>query len=58
MPTVTVTVDTPTASARWLEILDQVTPERGLITCEVVPAYQATFQGSVHGGLSLLAPWR
>ncbi|KAA0271820.1 MAG: hypothetical protein EDQ89_09555, partial [Acidobacteria bacterium] len=57
VPTLTVAVDTPEASARWLEILDEITPERGLITCEVVPAYQATFEGSCYGGLSLSAPW-
>lgn len=58
VPTLTVTVDTPAASARWLQILDQITPERGLITCEVVPAYQATSAGSTYGGHSLSTPWR
>lgn len=38
VPTVTVVVDERPAAARWLEVLDRATPERGLITAEIVPA--------------------
>jgi PII-like signaling protein len=57
VPTLTVVVDEPEAARRWLEVLDEVTPERGLITSEVVPAYRATAGGRAHGGLLLAGRW-
>lgn len=56
VPTVTVAVDRPARIQRWFAILDRVTPERGLITAEIVPAFQATAPDSRSGGLEL-APW-
>jgi PII-like signaling protein len=38
VPTLTVTIDTPERCERWLEVLDGLTPERGLITCEEIPS--------------------
>lgn len=55
VPTVTVVVDKPSRADRWLEILDRVTPERGLITAEVVPAFRARGGDSEAGGLRLAA---
>ncbi len=37
VPTLTMTVDAPARARRWLAILDELTPERGLITSELVP---------------------
>ncbi len=56
VPTVTVVVDTPARTARWLEILDEITPARGLITSEIVPAYRAVAADASHGGLELAGP--
>lgn len=58
VPTVTVVVDRPPRIGRWLEILDRATPERGLITAEVVPAFQATGPDVRAGGLRLAAHGR
>jgi PII-like signaling protein len=57
VPTLTVVVDEPEAARRWLEVLDEVTPKRGLITSEVIPAYRATTGDSAHGGLRLAGRW-
>ena len=57
VPTLTVVVDEPEACGRWLEILDEITPDRGLITSEVVPAYLATAGDDAHGGLRLADRW-
>jgi PII-like signaling protein len=57
VPTLTVVLDEPEAARRWLEVLDEVTPERGLITSEVVPAYLATAGDSGRGGLRLAGRW-
>lgn len=53
VPTLTVVVDAPSRSRRWLAVLDEITPERGLITSEVVPAFRATGPDIRHGGLRL-----
>jgi PII-like signaling protein len=58
VPTVTVVVDKPPHAQRWLDILDQVAPNRGLITAEVVPAFQASGPELRSGGLRLAAWWR
>jgi PII-like signaling protein len=57
VPTLTVVVDEAEAARRWLEVLDEVTPQRGLITSEVVPAHRATAGDSAHGGLRLAGRW-
>ena len=56
VPTVTVVVDRPAESARWLAILDEITPRAGLITSEVVPAFQARAGDTVKGGVALADP--
>ncbi len=38
VPTVTEVIDTAPRVARWLELIDEITPERGLITSEIVRA--------------------
>ncbi|MGC1740106.1 DUF190 domain-containing protein, partial [Mycobacterium sp.] len=38
VPVVTVIVDTPAAIARSFEVVDEVTAEHGVVTCEMVPA--------------------
>lgn len=57
VPTVTVVVDIPRDAAQWLEILDRVTPTRGLLTVEVVPAFRATGPEMVRGGLRIAERW-
>ncbi len=57
VPTLTVVVDEPERAERWLAVLDAVSPERGLITCEVVPALQARGPRGTHGGLRLAERW-
>jgi PII-like signaling protein len=44
VPVVTVIVDTPAAIARSFEIVDELTTEHGVVTCEMVPAAL-----SIHG---------
>jgi PII-like signaling protein len=58
VPVVTVAIDRPPAIRRWLALLDALTPERGLITSEVVPAVRATAQGAVRGGFRLATRWK
>lgn len=41
VPTVTVVVDERDRCEHWLEILDELTPERGLITAEEVPSLRS-----------------
>ena len=53
VPTLTVVVDAPEKARRWFALLDEITPERGLITSEIVPAFRATSPEVVHGGLRL-----
>jgi PII-like signaling protein len=38
VPTVTVVIDTRSRAARWLQVLDELTPARGLITSERIGA--------------------
>lgn len=56
VPTVTVVVDRPAESGRWLSVLDEITPKAGLITSEVVPAFQARAGDIVSGGVALADP--
>jgi PII-like signaling protein len=50
---VTVIVDVPERTRRWFGIVDRLTDETGLVTSEMVPAYQATGPDLRHGGLRL-----
>ena len=53
VPVVTVLVDTPERSARWFELVDELTATSGLVTSEVVPAARATGPELLSGGLKL-----
>lgn len=55
VPTVTVVVDTPERTEKWFALLDEITPERGLITAEIVPAFRAAAPDAERGGLRLAA---
>jgi PII-like signaling protein len=50
VPVLTVVVDTPTRIRRWFQIIDQLTDQTGLVTCEMIPAFRA---GDHRGGLRL-----
>jgi PII-like signaling protein len=52
-PILTVIVDTPQRARRWFELLDALTSTVGLVTSEIVPAFQATGPNLTHGGLQL-----
>ena len=41
VPVLTVVVDTPTRIRRWFAIVDELTDETGLVTCEMIPAFRA-----------------
>jgi PII-like signaling protein len=41
VPVLTVVVDTPARIRRWFAIVDELTDESGLVTCETVPAFRA-----------------
>jgi len=41
VPVLTVVVDTPSRIRRWFAIVDELTDETGLVTCEMVPAFRA-----------------
>ncbi len=52
VPVITVVVDTPERTQKWFAIVDELTDETGLVTSEIVPAFQVT--GPVkRGGLRL-----
>ena len=53
VPVVTTLVDRPDAIQRWFGIVDEVTDEAGLVTSEMVPAFQAVAPQRRHGGLHL-----
>jgi PII-like signaling protein len=40
VPVLTVVVDTPARIRRWFAIIDELTDETGLVTCEMVPAFR------------------
>jgi PII-like signaling protein len=50
VPVLTVVVDTPARIRGWFEIVDELTDQTGLVTCEMVPAFRA---GDRRGGLRL-----
>lgn len=45
VPTLTAVLDDAASSRRWLQVLDEITPEGGLITSERVPVFQAKGPG-------------
>ncbi len=53
VPVVTVVVDTPARIQRWWAIVDELTDETGLVTSELVPAFQASAPDTREGGLRL-----
>ncbi len=53
VPAVTVTVDTPERIARSFAIIDELTTEHGLVTSEMVPAFNALSETRQIGGLRL-----
>ena len=53
VPVLTVIIDTPERSRQWLEVIDEMTDETGLVTSEIVPAFRATTPDLEHGGLEL-----
>jgi PII-like signaling protein len=56
VPVVTVVVDEPARIRRWFTVVDQLTSETGLVTCENVPAFRATAGAVQIGGLRLAPP--
>jgi PII-like signaling protein len=54
VPVVSVVVDAPSRSARWFEVVDELTEETGLVTAETVPALRISGPGGhLEGGLRL-----
>jgi PII-like signaling protein len=52
-PVTTISVDTPERTARWFEIVDELTAEHGLVTSEMVPAVRAMSDAERRGGLRM-----
>jgi PII-like signaling protein len=53
VPVVTTIVDAPDQIQRWFKIVDECTDEAGLVTSEMVPAFQAIAPEGRVGGLKL-----
>lgn len=53
VPVMTVIIGSPASIARSFEIVDEVTDECGLVTCEMVPALLAIADGQHHGSTEL-----
>jgi len=53
VPLMTVTIDTPEHIARSFQIIDELTDEHGLVTCETIPAMSAMSETERWGGLRL-----
>lgn len=53
VPVVTVVVDRPERMRLWWDVVDEVTDEAGLVTSELVPAFQAVGPDVESGGLRL-----
>lgn len=53
VPVVTTIVDRADATRRWFAVVDEVTDEAGLVTCETVPALLGVGAGSRVGDLRL-----
>ena len=56
VPVLTVIVDTPERTRQWFAIVDELTDEAGLVTSEMVPAFQATGPEVSRGGFTLARP--
>jgi PII-like signaling protein len=56
VPTLTVAIDSPARARDWLGLLDELTPERGLITSEIVPARHARGPGGEEALAGLARP--
>lgn len=52
-PLLTIVMDTPENVVRWFQIVDELTSEVGLVTCENVPALRAAASSGSRGGLGL-----
>jgi PII-like signaling protein len=52
-PLLTIAIDTPENTLRWFQIVDELTSEVGLVTCENVPALRAATPSLSRGGLRL-----
>jgi PII-like signaling protein len=53
VPVLTTLVDTPERIQRWFRVVDEITDEAGLVTSEMVPAFQAVAPEARVGGLKL-----
>jgi PII-like signaling protein len=53
VPVVISVLDTPERTRRWFQIVDEVTAEAGLVTCEQVPAARAKSVGAAASDLAL-----
>ncbi|MGH3855293.1 MAG: DUF190 domain-containing protein, partial [Pseudonocardiaceae bacterium] len=53
VPVVTIVIDSPEGIAASFDIVDELTAEHGVLTCETVPALVATTDEKGHGGLRL-----
>ena len=53
VPVVTVVVDTPEGIAASFDVIDEMTQEHGLVTCEMLPAMRYFGEGTRGGGLRL-----
>lgn len=56
VPVLTTVIDTAERSARWYELVDELTDETGLVTSELVPASRAFGPGYARGGTNLAQP--
>lgn len=52
-PVLSVIVDTPERIRQWFGVVDALTTETGLVSCEIVPVFRATGPGITRGGLKL-----
>ena len=53
VPVVMTVVDRPGRIQQWWQLIDELTTEHGLVTSEMVPAFQAVGPGISSGGLEL-----
>ncbi len=53
VPVVVTIVDRPVRTEQWWRLIDETTSEHGLVTSEMVPAFQAVGPGVASGGLRL-----
>ena len=53
VPVVLTMIDRPARTRQWWGLIDEITSEHGLVTSELVPAFQAVGPGTGSGGLTL-----